>query len=47
MIPVEHNVDPGAKSGRGLVLVSSLATSWGFESNGSRKLIWVELAIPR
>jgi anti-sigma regulatory factor (Ser/Thr protein kinase) len=47
MIPVEHDVDTEAESGRGLVLVSSLATAWGYELDGTTKLTWAEVAIPR
>lgn len=46
VIPVEQDVDTDAESGRGLLLVSSLATSWGYERDGAQKLTWAELAIP-
>lgn len=47
VIPVEHDVGPDAESGRGLLLVSSLASSWGFERNSTTKVTWAELTIPR
>ncbi|MCZ3389432.1 MAG: ATP-binding protein [Actinomycetia bacterium] len=43
-IPVEQDMDIDAESGRGLLLVSSLATSWGYERDGAEKRTWVELA---
>ena len=47
LVPVERHVDTAADSGRGLLLVSTLATSWGYERDGDRKLTWVELVVPR
>ena len=46
LVPVERDVDTAADSGRGLLLVSTLATSWGYERDGDRKLTWVELEVP-
>ena len=46
-VPVERDVDTDAVSGRGLLVVSTLATSWGYERDGDRKLTWVELEVPR
>jgi anti-sigma regulatory factor (Ser/Thr protein kinase) len=46
-VPVEQDLDVDAESGRGLLLVSSLATSWGYERDGAEKRTWVELAISR
>ena len=35
-----------AESGRGIVLVSAIATSWGIDTEGrSGKVTWAELAI--
>ena len=34
---------PAATSGRGLVLVSTLATAWGTQVVGEGKVVWVEL----
>jgi anti-sigma regulatory factor (Ser/Thr protein kinase) len=36
--------DPG---GRGLALVSAVATSWGARLDESSKTVWAELALPR
>lgn len=47
IVPIEHDVDTDAESGRGLLLVSSLATSWGYARDGTTKLTWAEVAIPR
>jgi anti-sigma regulatory factor (Ser/Thr protein kinase) len=47
LVPVERDLDTEADSGRGLLLVSTLATSWGYERDGLTKLTWVELEIPR
>jgi anti-sigma regulatory factor (Ser/Thr protein kinase) len=47
MVPIEHDVDTDAESGRGLLLVSSLATSWGYARDGTTKLTWAEVAVPR
>lgn len=46
LVPVERDVDPDAVAGRGLLLVSTLAASWGFERDGDSKLTWVELELP-
>lgn len=42
-VPVEQSVDVSAPGGRGLLLVSSLATSWGYERDGAQKCTWAEL----
>ncbi|MFI6448222.1 SpoIIE family protein phosphatase [Kitasatospora sp. NPDC050543] len=43
-----HRRMPGetATSGRGLLLVDALATSWGVEPRGTGKSIWCEFALP-
>jgi anti-sigma regulatory factor (Ser/Thr protein kinase) len=46
-LPQEQDIDVTASSGRGLVLVSSLATSWGYERDAEGKRTWVELLISR
>jgi len=46
-VPIEGDVDPDAVSGRGLLVVSTLATSWGYERNDYGKLTWVELEVSR
>ncbi len=33
-------------TGRGLVLVESLATRWGCETSARGKVVWVEVAVP-
>lgn len=36
-----------SEHGRGLLMVASIAASWGIErSEGARKLVWAELALP-
>ncbi len=45
-LPVERDVDLDAQSGRGLILVSTLADSWGYERDGNQKITWVELDVP-
>jgi anti-sigma regulatory factor (Ser/Thr protein kinase) len=47
LVPVERDVDTEADSGRGLLLVSTLATSWGYERDDDGKLTWVELEVQR
>ena len=47
LVPVERDLDTEADSGRGLLMVSTLATSWGYERDGHGKLTWVELEVPR
>ncbi len=42
-VPVEQDVDVSAQSGRGLLLVSSLATSWGYDRDNQQKCTWAEL----
>ena len=44
-VPIEQEIDVDAMGGRGLLLVSSLATSWGFERDGAQKCTWVELDV--
>ncbi len=46
-LPVERDLGTDADSGRGLLVVSTLATSWGYKGDGVGKLTWVELEIPR
>ena len=46
-LPVERNIGRAAESGRGLLLVSALATSWGYQRDGVRKLTRVELDASR
>jgi anti-sigma regulatory factor (Ser/Thr protein kinase) len=42
-IPIERGADPDAINGRGLLLVSSLATRWGFNRDDTQKCTWVEI----
>jgi anti-sigma regulatory factor (Ser/Thr protein kinase) len=42
-VPVERNTEADAVSGRGLMLVSALATSWGYDQETAQKCTWVEL----
>jgi len=41
--PVAKDVQPGADHGRGLMIVSSLATSWGVRLAAARTAVWFEL----
>lgn len=38
--------DPSAESGRGLLLVSLLASRWGVEPVSGGKVVWFELDLP-
>ncbi len=43
--PQPHNLT--SEHGRGLLMVAAIAASWGIEhSEGRRKLVWAELALP-
>jgi DNA-binding response OmpR family regulator len=42
--PVPEPPESHAERGRGLMIVSALATAWGVESGESSKTVWVELA---
>ncbi|MFL6179525.1 MAG: ATP-binding protein [Actinomycetes bacterium] len=42
-VPVERDMDVDATSGRGLLLVSSLATAWGFDRDDDAKCTWAEI----
>ena len=46
-LPVELDVDTDSDSGRGLRVVATLATSWGYERDEDGKLTWVELEVSR
>jgi anti-sigma regulatory factor (Ser/Thr protein kinase) len=41
-VPVERDVDLDATHGRGLLLVSTLASSWGYERENNQKCTWAE-----
>ncbi len=43
--PVVRRAAIGDTDGRGLVVVASLATDWGYEMRPSGKSVWFELAI--
>ncbi len=43
--PVARRAAAGDTDGRGLVVVASLATEWGFELRPSGKSVWFELAL--
>ncbi len=45
--PVARDLDTEAPSGRGLLLVTTLATSWGYELDGDGKFTWAELEMPQ
>ena len=40
--PTIPTPDPDALSGRGMLLVAALATSWGVERTGTGKVVWAE-----
>jgi anti-sigma regulatory factor (Ser/Thr protein kinase) len=42
-VPTTGACPPDATSGRGLALVSSLASSWGIEHRDNGKVVWAEL----
>lgn len=42
-VPLERDVDVEAEHGRGLLLVSALASAWGYDRSEDGKRIWVEL----
>jgi DNA-binding NarL/FixJ family response regulator len=42
--PEVHQSPAHVESGRGLALVQSLSSSWGFEPTGSGKTVWFEVA---
>ncbi len=46
-LPVQAACPPDATSGRGLALVSRLATTWGIENRGDGKVVWAELGPPQ
>ncbi|MDQ4070984.1 MAG: PAS domain S-box protein [Actinomycetota bacterium] len=43
LIPSVRHYEPEATTGRGLALVSALATSWGVDRDGDGKTVWFEL----
>ena len=45
-IPVVGDGALDRLTGRGLLLVQSLATRWGCESSDAGKVVWVEIAVP-
>lgn len=45
-LPTTSSCPPEATSGRGLALVSALASSWGIEHSDDGKVVWAELGQP-
>lgn len=45
-LPVARRPTSDAEGGRGLTIVSSLASSWGVRSEGEGKTVWCRLAVP-
>jgi anti-sigma regulatory factor (Ser/Thr protein kinase) len=45
-MPARQDADPGAESGRGLLIVESLATGWGASrlANSTGKVVWAVVA---
>ncbi|MFF2501976.1 SpoIIE family protein phosphatase [Streptomyces sp. NPDC058067] len=46
-LPTLLSAGPGDEFGRGLRVVSALASEWGTSRTGSGKTVWCELALPR
>jgi len=44
-LPIVREPDWSAESGRGMLLISTVATSWGAEPTGNGKDVWVELSV--
>lgn len=45
-VPREQTTDGEAESGRGLVLIESLADTWGYELRPTGKDVWLTLSLP-
>jgi anti-sigma regulatory factor (Ser/Thr protein kinase) len=45
-LPVLLPPDPDRVGGRGMAIVSSLASSWGTEINSDGKVVWFEIDLP-
>ena len=43
--PVLQNPDPLDERGRGILLVESLATSWGVDIHETGKTVWFEIDV--
>ena len=43
--PVVHDPAPDETGGRGLLLVHSLSTRWGYEADRNGKAVWFELEV--
>jgi anti-sigma regulatory factor (Ser/Thr protein kinase) len=43
--PMERDVDVDSTTGRGLLLVSSLATAWGYDRDSEQKCTWAEIDV--
>lgn len=44
-LPVTRTQWPDATDGRGLIIVASLATAWGYEPRATGKAVWFELGL--
>jgi anti-sigma regulatory factor (Ser/Thr protein kinase) len=44
-IPSPRDADPAAESGRGLLLVASIARDWGWTRTTTGKVTWAEIAL--
>jgi two-component sensor histidine kinase len=44
--PVARNYATDASTGRGILLVEQLASSWGVERNASGKAVWCQIDFP-
>lgn len=44
-LPITRKQWPDATDGRGLLIVASLATAWGYEPRATGKAVWFELAL--
>jgi two-component sensor histidine kinase len=45
-LPAVREMSPTAEAGRGLSIVSALATRWGVDQADRGKSVWFELALP-
>ena len=46
-VPEERRPEPEGDGGRGLLLVSTLATSWGYDRSDGQKCTWAEVDTSR
>ena len=44
-VPEVQEVDPDRVTGRGLLIVDALASSWGVRPHGTGKVVWFDLVV--